>query len=109
MVGYGDRTAQPSPFSHAETGLSERARRASVQRVFAFDRPGELAFYEGLSVLAGLTTNVVFQKQLAERGLDWALEEFRIPGRHRAAPGRFLWRRPVRTVLSGIPPIHLRR
>jgi hypothetical protein len=80
MLRYGEGIPQPAPFSHPETGLAERARQAGIVRVFAFDRPGQLAFYEDLSVLAadGLTTNVSFQKELAARGIHWALDELRI-------------------------------
>jgi hypothetical protein len=51
-----------------------------IERVLAFDRPGELAFFDDLSVLAadGLTTNMRFQRELAQRGIGWALDSLKI-------------------------------
>ena len=50
----------------ASNSLSDVARRNDVKRVLAFDRPGELAFFDGLWVIPadGLTTNLQIQREL---------------------------------------------
>lgn len=80
MMRYGRRAVIPfDNFSNA-TSLGETARRAHIHRVFTFDRPGELAFLDGLSVVAadGLTTNLPFQKDYATRKFDAFLAENKI-------------------------------
>ena len=80
MVRYGNRGVLSTDIHQVSTGLAESARRERIHRVFAFDRPGELAFLDGLSVVAadGLTTNLPFQKELAARGLDEFLDRYEI-------------------------------
>jgi hypothetical protein len=80
MLRYGRGIPQPSPFTRPESGLAAQARKASIERLYTFDRPGQLAFYYDFSVMAadGLTTNLPFQRQLAERGIAWLLDDLAI-------------------------------
>jgi hypothetical protein len=72
MVRYGRRAVISQETYGSSMSLGESARREHIHRVFAFDRPGELAFLDGLSVVAadGLTTNLPFQREFATRGFD---------------------------------------
>jgi hypothetical protein len=77
MLRYGGgRSAESALSMGAPDGLGAIAKQRGVRRVFTFDRPGELAFLDGLSVLAadGLTTNLPFQWELERRGFSWLLD-----------------------------------
>jgi hypothetical protein len=80
MVRYGERGTISRETYSASTSLGESARRERIHRVFAFDRPGELAFLDGLSVIAadGLTTNLPFQHEFADRGFGDFLKRYEI-------------------------------
>jgi hypothetical protein len=80
MFRYGHRVDPQIRLAHGADTLARRAMERSIERVFAFDRPGELAFLDDLSVLAadGLTTNIGFQRELIDHGIGWALDRFRI-------------------------------
>jgi hypothetical protein len=75
MIRYGARTGPDFADFQRPSSLGPAAQRAGIRRVFTFDRPGELAFLDNLSVLAadGLTTNLRFQRALDRNGLDWGL------------------------------------
>jgi hypothetical protein len=77
--GRGRPNEQTLAFG-SDDGLGSAARQQGIQRVFTFDRPGELAYLDGLSVVAadGLTTNLPFQKELEQGGLHWLLEHHAI-------------------------------
>lgn len=78
LLRYGRGRSDPLAFTAGgSTGLAAAAKQHGVRRVFTFDRPGELAFLDGLSVLAadGLTTNLPFQMELERRGFDWLIEQ----------------------------------
>ncbi len=80
---YGARTetwSLPIARYFASDSLSDVARRNDVKRVLAFDRPGELAFFDGLWVIPtdGLTTNLQIQRELDSRGIEWLIEHYGI-------------------------------
>lgn len=85
---YGARTetaqtetwSQPIAKYFASNSLSDVARRNDVKRVLAFDRPGELAFLDGLWVIPvdGLTTNLQIQRELDSRGVEWLIAHYGI-------------------------------
>jgi hypothetical protein len=80
---YGARTetwSLPIAKYFASNSLSDVARRNDVKRVVAFDRPGELAFFDGLWVIPadGLTTNLQIQRDLDSRGVEWLIEHYGI-------------------------------
>jgi len=56
------------------------AKREGVNRVLVFDRPGQLAYLDGLDVIAvdGLTTNRKFQQLLHDNGIGWLLDTYNI-------------------------------
>jgi hypothetical protein len=81
MLRYGrGRSDDVALTPGGAAGLGAVARQFGVRRVFTFDRPGELAFLDGLSVLAadGLTTNLPFQWELERRGFSWLLDAHEI-------------------------------
>ncbi len=77
---YGNRRGIDVTDYRGPSSLASVTSQAGVHRVLAFDRPGQIAFFDGLSVYAvdGLTTNIHFQRNLSERGLRWLIEQYRI-------------------------------
>jgi hypothetical protein len=63
-----------------DNSLGEVAARNRIERVVAFDRPGQLAYMDGLTVIAadGLTTSIEFQERLREEGISWLIETYDI-------------------------------
>ena len=53
---------------------------AGVRTVLVYDRPGILAFLDGLNVIAadGLTSNLAYQRALRAGGIDWLVRHQRV-------------------------------
>lgn len=73
------RRLQLSDYS-GPTSMAAVAARHGVRRVLTFDRPGQIAYFDGFATLGldGLTTNLAFQKEVSARGADWLIRTYRI-------------------------------
>jgi hypothetical protein len=79
-TGLMGRYGWPDRAGYTPPSRAVFEEHAPIERVFAFDRAGELAYFDDLSVLAadGLTTNMRFQRELAQKGIAWALDTLEI-------------------------------
>ncbi len=80
MQRYASRQGVDLSHHAGAKSLGARAAEENVRRVIAFDRPGQLAFLDSLSVFAadGLTTNVAFQEEFNSKGIHWLISRYDI-------------------------------
>ena len=76
------RNSADATWFTGERSLGRVARANGIDTVLAFDLPGQLAFLDGLNVIAadGLTTNLRFQHELRQHGIAWLLATYHVRG-----------------------------
>lgn len=77
---YANRQGFDPADYRGQGSLGEVAVRNGIDRVLAFDRPGQLAYMDGLTVIAadGLTTSLAFQEHLRAESISWLIETYDI-------------------------------